>query len=102
MYKRQALRKAIWDPLRPALSGARLVFVVPDGMLNLIPLAALPDGKGYLVDHSQVIHMLSSERDLIPAESAPKKTGLLAIGSPTFEQAALDTAGSPLRGAPVD
>jgi len=98
----EALRKAIWDPLRPALSGARLVFVVPDGMLNLIPLAALPDGKGYLVDHSQVIHMLSSERDLIPAESAPKKTGLLAIGSPTFEQAALDTAGSPLRGAPVD
>jgi CHAT domain-containing protein/tetratricopeptide (TPR) repeat protein len=98
----EALRKAIWDPLRPALVGARLIFVVPDGMLNLIPLAALPDGNGYLVDHSPVIHMLSSERDLIPAETTPKKTGLVAIGSPTFERAALDTAGSPLRGAPVD
>jgi len=98
----EALRKAIWDPLRPAFSGAKLIFVVPDGMLNLIPLAALPDGKGYLVDHSPVIHMLSSERDLIPAEAGPKKTGLLAVGSPTFEQAALDTTGSPLRGSPVD
>jgi len=46
----EALRKAIWDPLRPALSGARLVFVVPDGMLNLIPwphcrMARLPGGS---------------------------------------------------------
>jgi CHAT domain-containing protein len=98
----EALRKAIWDPLRPGLADAKLIFVVPDGMLNLIPLAALPDGKGYLVDHSPVIHMLSSERDLIPAETGPKKTGLLALGSPTFEHGALDTAGSPLRGAAID
>ncbi len=98
----EALRKAIWDPLRPALSGARLAFVVPDGMLNLIPFTALPEGEGYLVDHGPVIHLLSSERDLIPAETAPKKAGLLAIGSPEFEQAALDTGGPQLRGAPVD
>ncbi len=98
----EALRKAIWDPLRPALSGARLAFVVPDRMLNLIPFAALPEGEGYLVDHGPVIAMLSSERDLIPAGTTPKKAGLVAIGSPAFEQAALDTAGSPLRGAPVD
>ena len=98
----EALRKAIWDPLRLAMLGVRLAFVVPDGMLNLIPFAALPQGEGYLVDHGPVLHTLSSERDLIPAETAPKKAGLLAIGSPEFEQAAFDTAGPPLRGAPVD
>jgi CHAT domain-containing protein/tetratricopeptide (TPR) repeat protein len=98
----EELRKAIWEPLQPALSGARLAFVVPDGMLNLIPFAALPEGEGYLVDHGPVIHLLSSERDLIPAETASKKAGLLAIGSPEFEQAALDTGGPQLRGAPVD
>ncbi|MGD0631690.1 MAG: CHAT domain-containing tetratricopeptide repeat protein [Terracidiphilus sp.] len=96
------LRKAIWDPLRPALLGAKLAFVVPDGMLNLIPFAALPEGEGYLVDHGPVIAMLSSERDLIPAGTAPKKAGLLAIGSPEFEQAALGTASPTLRGAQVD
>ena len=103
----EALRRAIWDPLRPALADAKLVFVVPDGMLNLIPFAALPEGKGYLVDRSPVIHMLSSERDLIPSETATKKAGLLAVGSPEFEQAALHVAGSDrdgvaLRGSPVD
>jgi CHAT domain-containing protein len=98
----EALRKAIWDPLRPALVGARMVFVVPDGMLNLIPFAALPEGKGYLVDHSPVIAMLSSERDLLPAEGTAKKTGLLAVGSPEFEQATVDGAGPQLRGTPVD
>jgi len=103
----EALRKAIWDPLRPELADAKLIFVVPDGMLNLIPFAALPEGKGYLADRTPVIHMLSSERDLIPAEMKPKKAGLLAIGSPEFEQAALETvgsgaAGTPLRGAPVE
>jgi len=101
----EALRKAIWDPLRPALLDAKLIFVVPDGMLNLIPFAALPDGEGYLVDHSPVVHMLSSERDLIPAETAQKKAGLVAIGSPEFEQAGLAelaTTAPPLRGAPID
>jgi CHAT domain-containing protein len=98
----EALRKAIWDPLQPALAGAKVIFVVPDGTLNLIPFAALPEGEGYLVDRSPVIAMLSSERDLLPSEATQKKAGLLAIGSPEFEQAALDGAGPPLRGTPVD
>jgi CHAT domain-containing protein len=71
-------------------------------MLNLIPFAALPEDKGYLVDHGPVIHMLSSERDLIPEEMPRKKAGLVAIGSPEFEQAALAPPGPQLRGAPVD
>jgi CHAT domain-containing protein len=83
----EALRKRIWDPLRAEIGDARLALVVPDGILNLIPFGGLPDGKGYLVEHGPVIHMLTSERDLIPSESGVKKTGLLAIGSPAFELA---------------
>ena len=98
----EALRRVLWDPLRPALAGAKMIFVVPDGMLNLIPFAALPEDAGYLVDHNPVIAMLSSERDLLPEESTPKKAGLLAVGSPEFEEAALDAAVPPLRGSPVD
>jgi CHAT domain-containing protein len=98
----EALRKAIWDPLRPAIADAKMIFVVPDGTLNLIPFAGLPEGAGYLVDRSAVIHMLSSERDLLPAETTVKKAGLLAVGSPEFEQAALDAAGPLLRGSSVE
>ena len=94
-----ALRKKIWDPLASQIGDARLVLVVADGNLNLVPFAGLPQGNGYMVEHGPVIHMLSSERDLVPGSLAPKKQGLLAIGSPSFELAENRLPPSPLRGA---
>ena len=97
------LRKRVWDPLRKEVGDARMALVVADGNINLIPFAALPDGTGYLVQHGPVIHTLSSERDLVPvtaaANSGPKKQGLLAIGSPSFELSENRLPPSPLRGA---
>jgi CHAT domain-containing protein len=95
------LRKRIWDPLQSELKDAKLALVVPDAILNLIPFSALPDGKGYLVEHAPVIHLLSSERDLIPSDAAPKKTGLVAIGSPRFDLAGNSLPPSPLRDADI-
>jgi len=94
-----ALRQRIWDPLKQEIGAARLALVVADGNLNLIPFAGLPQGAGYLVEHGPVIHMLSSERDLVPAAQGARKLGLLAIGSPTFELAGDKLPPSPLRGA---
>jgi CHAT domain-containing protein len=68
-------------------------------VLNLVPFSALPDGKGYFVDHGPVVHVLTSERDLIPAPESQKRAGLLAIGSPTFEMAPVETAAQTLRDA---
>jgi CHAT domain-containing protein len=97
----EALRKRVWDPVRAQAAGAKLALVVPDGVLNLVPFAGLPDGKGYLVEHGPVIHVLSSERDLVPSASDTKKAGLLAIGSPRFDLAsvALPSSSSTLRDA---
>jgi CHAT domain-containing protein len=81
------LRAKVWDPLRAEFAGAKLLLVVPDGQLNLIPFAAFPDGDGYWLDHGPVIHTLSSERDLIPEESVSTKSGLVAIGNPLFNAA---------------
>ncbi len=94
-----ALRQRIWDPLKKEMGDARLALVVADGTLNLIPFSGLPDGAGYLVEHGPVVHMLTSERDLLPANQGQKKMGLLAIGSPTFEMAENRLPPSPLRGA---
>ncbi|MGD0629505.1 MAG: CHAT domain-containing tetratricopeptide repeat protein [Terracidiphilus sp.] len=93
-----AIRRLVWDPLKKEVGDARLALVVPDGNLNLIPFAALPDGDGYLVEHGPVIHMLTSERDLVPAGQVEKKQGLLAVGSPSFELAENKLPPSPLRG----
>lgn len=96
------LRKHIWDPLRAELTDTEVALVVPDGLLNLIPFSALPDGDGYLVEHGPVIHMLTSERDLVPTEVAEKKKGLLAVGNPSFNLASLQVQSSTtLRGGEV-
>lgn len=95
----ESLRKLIWDPLAQQLTASQLALVVPDGVLNLIPFSGLPDVPGYLVEHGPVIHMLTSERDLVPTAPAPKKTGLLAVGSPSFQLAANQLPPAPLRDA---
>ena len=43
------LRVTVWDPIAATLQGARQVFVVPDGSLNLVSLAALPAAGGVMV-----------------------------------------------------
>ncbi|HTX75841.1 MAG TPA: CHAT domain-containing tetratricopeptide repeat protein, partial [Terracidiphilus sp.] len=98
----EALRKRIWDPLRPAMAGAKTAVVVPDGMLNLVPFAGLPDGTGYLVESHLVIRVVSSERDLLPSAATTSKHGLLAVGAPQFDlvQAAAPDA-STLRDATI-
>jgi CHAT domain-containing protein len=95
------LRKRIWDPLRAELGDAQLALVVPDGLLNLIPFAGLPDGEGYLVEHGPVIHMLTSERDLVPAEAGEKKKGMLAVGNPSFNLASVPAPPGTLRGGEI-
>ncbi|MGA3046563.1 MAG: CHAT domain-containing protein [Terracidiphilus sp.] len=99
------LRKRIWDPLKSELQNAKLVLVVPDGVLNLVPFSALPLDTGYLVEHGPVVHILTSERDVLPSVREDKKAGLLAIGSPAFELARVDaepdTLPETLRGIPI-
>jgi len=90
----EALRRKIWDPVASHLSGATIVFVVPDGVLNLVNLAALPAGQSdYLVESGPLIHYLSAERDLVSSESTEiKGEGLLALGGPAFNETTLFSA----------
>jgi CHAT domain-containing protein len=81
------LRKAVWDPLVGSLGKASIVFIVPDGALSLVSLAALPTGKSaYLVESGPLMHYLSTERDLAPGPSErPAGKGLLVMGGPDFD-----------------
>lgn len=92
-YRRagDTLRRLIWDPIAAHVRGATRVFVVPDGAIGLVPLAALPVGAlTYLLEQSPPIFYLPSERDLV-AMSGPVQTsarGMLALGGPAFDDAA--------------
>jgi CHAT domain-containing protein/Tfp pilus assembly protein PilF len=94
-----AIRRLVWDPLRDALAGRTQVFIVPAGPLHLVNWAALPDRTGtYLVEGPQLIHYLSSERDLNrPAMQSGE--GLLLVDNPTFDTRTAVPGASPTRGA---
>ena len=85
----ERLRRAIWDPMAPSLAGARQVFVVPDGAIDLVGLAALPAATGgYLIESGPTIHYLSAERDLV-RDALPARSGhgILIVGDPAFDAA---------------
>ena len=93
----ERLRRAIWDPPAPSLAGARRVFVVPDGAIDRVGLAALPAaGGGYLIETGPTIHYLSAERDLVrAARPARSGHGILIVGDPDFDAGFSATSAAP-------
>jgi tetratricopeptide (TPR) repeat protein/CHAT domain-containing protein len=90
------LRERVWDPVAGKIGDSDRVFVVPDGALNLVELAALPVGDSeYLVETGPRIHYLSAERDVLAFEEDPGKGGLLALGDPAFDEPSLFAALAP-------
>jgi CHAT domain-containing protein/tetratricopeptide (TPR) repeat protein len=95
------LRKLVWDPLQSSIGSTELVVLVPDGVLDLVPFASLPDGASYLAERKQVIHTVSSERDLLSQYQPVHRSGLLAFGSPQFDVARNSQPAELLRNAPI-
>jgi len=91
------LRAAVWDPLEPEVASARQVFIVPDGMLNLVNIAALTDREGrYFAERNVVLHYLSTERDLVIGNVESKsRGGLLAVGNPAFDEGGVPSRAQP-------
>ncbi len=87
------LRRTVWDPIIPHVTGIETVFVVPDGSLNLVDFAALPVGASrYLADSGLRVQYLSAERDFhLEGEDAPISRALL-IGAPAFDDGLQKTA----------
>jgi CHAT domain-containing protein len=94
-YRQDAelLRRRIWEPIRPHLDDAERVFIVPDGSLHMVTLAALPVGESaYLIERGPKFHYLSAERDLVAPPPVSMGRGLLALGNPDFDEPGLFAA----------
>ncbi|WP_306819240.1 CHAT domain-containing tetratricopeptide repeat protein [Archangium lipolyticum] len=80
----QALYSLAFRPLRPLLGNVRHLFLSPDGQLNLVPFAALHNGKGPLVDSFHFTY-LTSGKDLLPRpqDIAPSRS-LVVLADPDF------------------
>lgn len=97
----EKLRKLIWDPIDRHVTGAKRIFIVPDGALHMINFAALPEAgtdSRYLVERGMLFHYLSAERDLVTEASLdPAGVGLLAVGNPSFNRPELARGKAPGR-----
>jgi CHAT domain-containing protein/Tfp pilus assembly protein PilF len=81
----RAVDQKVFKPLRPLVGESTQLLISPDGMLNLVPFAALVDERGrYLVERYSISY-LASGRDLLrlqvirESQSAP-----LVVAAPDF------------------
>jgi tetratricopeptide (TPR) repeat protein/CHAT domain-containing protein len=82
----QALYELVWKPVEPCVAGKEMVFVAPDGTLNLVAFAGLMDENGRYLVEQWAVHYLSAGRDLIRLKDEPPRgRGLLAIGDPDYD-----------------
>ena len=81
-----ALRRRIWDPLASLLGPPGIVFFVPDGALQRVPLAALPtDDAHYLLEVGWSFHVLTGEQDLLEGPGERRTGPLLALGGIDYD-----------------
>jgi CHAT domain-containing protein len=67
------------------LGGTRRVLIAPDGLLNLIPFAALVDEQNQYLVERFAISYLTSGRDLLRLQtSEPSKSAPLVVANPAF------------------
>ncbi len=84
-----ALRAALWDPIAPLLEGRQRILRVPAGELSLVDFSALPGPDGlFLVESGRIFQELVSEAGIPLAKAAPSRSGLVAVGAPSFEASA--------------
>jgi CHAT domain-containing protein/tetratricopeptide (TPR) repeat protein len=93
-----ALYQRAFQPLLPLLGNTRQLFVSPDGQLQMIPFAALHDGRQFLLDSFDFTY-LTSGKDLLPRPQAlPPSTSVVVFADPDFSasvQAAPSASGNP-------
>jgi CHAT domain-containing protein/Tfp pilus assembly protein PilF len=81
----RAVDQKIFHPVRPLLGDTTRLLISSDGLLNLIPFAALVDEQGrYLVERYSISY-LTSGRDLLRLQIAREsKSGPLVVAAPDF------------------
>lgn len=106
----QQAYKQVWQPLEKSLGGRTKVYLIPDGMLNILPVSALVEAnRKYLIERVD-LHVLNSSRDLLPSHIPAAKGGYFinagpdyntdeVVGKETLEKARSRSAGNDVQSA---
>jgi tetratricopeptide (TPR) repeat protein/CHAT domain-containing protein len=80
----QDLERLVFEPVRQALPGVQELYIAPDGLLHLVPYAALPDDSGQPLLKSFMLHTLSTGRDLVLGDPLAPAQAPIISGIETF------------------
>jgi CHAT domain-containing protein/Tfp pilus assembly protein PilF len=81
----RAVDRLVMQPLRPLLGRTRRVLLAPEGSLNLIPFAALVDGRNQFLIKRYQFSYLTSGRDLLRLQvKQPSRQRALIVANPDF------------------
>jgi CHAT domain-containing protein/tetratricopeptide (TPR) repeat protein len=92
----RSLREALLDPILAALGGEapRVLHVVPDDLVYLVPLDSLPFNDGSRVGDTVKVRLDSSVARLVQARRAPRSQGtLVALGGVDYRATDLPNPG---------
>ncbi|AUB83301.1 CHAT domain-containing tetratricopeptide repeat protein [Candidatus Thiodictyon syntrophicum] len=105
----RTLYRTLFGALDKTLAGFSILYLAPDGALDLMPFARLklPDGR-YWVER-QSLRELGTGRDLLPLEAGGEAVGMIAMGGVDYERfpaaeagvEATAVVGAPGRDAPA-
>ncbi|TVS16228.1 MAG: CHAT domain-containing protein [Gammaproteobacteria bacterium] len=76
---------ALWQPVAQHLLGDGPVYLVPDGVLNVLPFDAMVDGEGRFLLETTDVYLLSSARDLVPSAVPPSGGRFVVFGGPDYD-----------------
>jgi CHAT domain-containing protein len=78
--------RAAWQPLDDYVRTAGTIFICPDGDLNVISFAGLPDENGVYLIEKHPLQYLSCTRDLLrlAGEERHLGKGIMLIGNPDY------------------
>ena len=81
----QIAYEAIWEPIAAATDSIEYIYLIPDGLLNILPFAALVDyDEAYLVDTID-FHFLTSGRDLLPSFLSLSEGPYMIVAGPDYD-----------------
>jgi CHAT domain-containing protein len=95
------LDAALMQPMRPALGSATLIYLSPDGALNLVPFGALVDEQDRYLVETVTFNYVSSGRDLMrtPSPAPTARGAAVVVANPAFDPGGAATGAAPTRSA---
>ncbi|OAN51145.1 CHAT domain-containing tetratricopeptide repeat protein [Magnetospirillum moscoviense] len=79
----------IWAPLADKIGKKSSVYLIPDGMLNILPFTALVEKNGkYLIERLDV-HIYTTARNLLPNKLPPATGGIMINAGPDYNTEAV-------------